>query len=324
MILSHLEMAVSTRYLVLPMILTLGFGWLAGGEADRGKAAVRLFFTGDVRGSFDPCGCPAGPTGGLARRVGYARALARTESGTQLHIDAGNYLEMPGPQAAAINRLMIDSLSRLPISVLNLGIEDLFWWSDLATVDLPHTRIISTNLVPRRETLPAPAPYAVIEVETGGAARDGKLRIGFLGLVDPAWVKPNSGFRALDPLEAVARVKEEVAGQSDILIVLWDTIRPQGEIPGDSPIRRMAEQNDEIRFIITTEQRFFLYDPILINRATLLSSVERGRYLGELLLEIGPDGGLATAEARFEEMKEGVPEDPVLRAEQARLSTQLH
>jgi hypothetical protein len=194
----------------------------------------------------------------------------------------------------------------------------------LATVDLPHTRIISTNLVPRRETLPAPAPYAVIEVETGGAARDGKLRIGFLGLVDPAWVKPNSGFRALDPLEAVARVKEEVAGQSDILIVLWDTIRPQGEIPGDSPIRRMAEQNDEIRFIITTEQRFFLYDPILINRATLLSSVERGRYLGELLLEIGPDGGLATAEARFEEMKEGVPEDPVLRAEQARLSTQLH
>jgi hypothetical protein len=324
MVLSHLVRGVSVRFPLLMTLALFSIGPLSGGEADGEQARVHLFFTGDVRGSFEPCGCPGGPTGGLARRVGYAGHLAEVEGGSQLHIDAGNYFEMPGPHAAAINRLMIDSLSRIPISVLNLGIEDLFWWPDLAEARVPHTRIISTNLVPRRDSLPTPAPYAVITVPIGGQAGGKALRIGFLGLVDPARVKPNSGFRALDPVEAVRRVKEEVVEQSDVLIVLWDTIRPQGEIPADSPIRRLAEENDEIRVMITTEQRFFLYDPVRINRALLLSSVERGRYLGELILELGSEGELVALEARFEEMGEGVREDPRLLAEQERLLAQLH
>ncbi len=288
--------------------------------ANAGRAELLLYFTGDVQGNFEPCGCAGGPTGGLARRRGYVESVTREGSQPFLNVDAGNYFAEPGPEAEAVNALMLDSLRRLPMAVLNLGINDLHWWPDLSSGSTP-AKVISTNLVPRRSSLVAPERFAVVESVVDGVSRP--VRIGFLGLADPLRVKPNSGFRGLDPLQAVAEVKAEVMKQADFLVVLWDTLRPQGEIPPDWVVARLAEEHPEVRLIITTEPRFVIYKPLRIGLATVVSSVERGRFLGEARLQFDAAGKLDQVAVEFVEMKNGVPEDPALLELQHRLSSRL-
>jgi len=287
------------------------------------ETEVTVFFTGDVNGNFEPCGCKAGPTGGMARRVGYSRDFAHGYEGRILNVEAGNYFEDPGPNAEAINGLMKQALAELPVQVFNLGSQDLYWWQRLSSEKLGETQFISTNLVPMRSKLPAPQKYAVLEVPRSSGTSQRGVRIGFLGITDPARVKPNSGFKAIDPLEAVRKIKEEVMDQADFLFLLADTIRPQGEIPTDSVIRQLAEEHSEIYVIVTNEKRFILYPPTQINSAVLVSSVERGRYLGQMKLVFDEEGSLQQVSSELVELKEGVSEDAGFLEGEKRVSRQL-
>ena len=307
--------------------LLLGSCLILGGAAvilaaDDSGSEVRVLFSGEVQGGFQPCGCAGGPTGGLARRLGYRDEVRKDWHGPLIQIDAGNYLAAPGPNAQAINQMMFQSLDRIPISVMNLGVDDLYWWPALSKEARSETHIISTNLVPRRSGLAVPAAFAVLDIPLAGNSKQ-KLRLGFLGLADPARVKPNSGFRALDPIEAVRKVKPEVTQQADALVVLWDIIRPVGSFPANSPVRKLAEENPEICLILTTEKRDILYHPQTLGHATVLSGVERGRYMGDLRLNVGADGTIEVVDPKFVELKDGSPEDPQMLREQNNLAARL-
>lgn len=308
--------------LILLLTLFLVPAVLAASSSNS-ETEVTVFFTGDVNGSFEPCGCKAGPTGGVGRRVGYTRDYARGYQGVILNVEAGNYFEDPGPRADLINSLMKQALVDLPVQVFNLASQDLYWWKDLASEELGQTQFISTNLIPIDPALPAPRKYAIVEVPLSpGASRD-SVRIGFLGITDPFRVKPNSGFKGIEPLAAIREIKDEVLAKADFLFVLVDAIRPQGEIPSDSLIRRLAEENSEIYAIVTTEKRFILYPPAQINSAVLVSSVERGRYLGQMKMVFDQAGSLQKISSELIELKQGVPEDSKFFAAQRELSSQL-
>lgn len=310
------------RLLIVVQLLSLMCAVLVA-VGSNSKTEITVFFTGEVNGNFEPCGCKAGPTGGMARRVGFSRDFAESYEGKILNVDAGNYFEAPGPTAGAINSLMKQALAELPVHVFNIGSQDLYWWQELASEKLGETQFISTNLVPVRSTLPAPQKYLVLEVPLSSGTSQKVVRIGFLGITDPARVKPNSGFRGIDPLEAVREIKEEVMDQADFLFLLADTIRPQGEIPTDSVIRQLAEEHSEIYVIITNEKRFILYPPTQINSAVLVSSVERGRYLGQMKLVFDGDGSLQQITSELVELKKGVSEDAVFLEGENRVSRQL-
>jgi len=288
-------------------------------EDTRETAVINLFFTGDVQGSFEPCGCAGGPTGGIARRVGFSREYLDQHGGVGIHVDAGNYLAAPGPDSKKVNDFLISSLTGIPLEVLNLGSDDLYWWKDLSRLELPGVRFISTNLVPRRQNLETPDRWAVVEVSAERLGIEKPIRIAFLGLVDPKLVKPNSGFRARDPLLAVREVKKQVLSEADFIVVLWDMIRPKGDIK-DTVIGELAREHPEIYAVITTEKRFVLYDPVQIQSAVILSSVERGRYLGLLRMNVGPSGEVTAVVPRFFEMGDTVAEDTFLAEEQRKIS----
>jgi 2',3'-cyclic-nucleotide 2'-phosphodiesterase (5'-nucleotidase family) len=222
-----------------------------------------------------------------------------------------------------INGLMLESMRELPLSVMNLGIEDLFWWKNLSEGKVGDTQIISTNLVSEAPELPQPAKYAIITVPADQTSLGRDLRIGFLGIADPKRVKPNAQFHGVNPLEAVAAVKDDVMARADFLIVLADVRRDREEIPPDSVLRKLAETHSEIVAILVTERRYRLYHPVQINSATILSSVERGRYLGQLTLELGSSGEVAGVKSEFVELKEGVPEVDAFRSKAEWINVQL-
>jgi 2',3'-cyclic-nucleotide 2'-phosphodiesterase (5'-nucleotidase family) len=282
---------------------------------------LNLFFTGDVQGTFEPCGCAGGPTGGVSRRVGFSERYHEENEGLMLQVDTGNYFAAPGRNAKPINTYLKESLDRIPLKVMNLGVEDLYWWNEISHISNSPTEFISTNLVPRRSNLATPKRYAIVEYPGKESQTVDPIKIGFLGLVDPQLVKPNSGFRAIDPLEAVRNVKSDLKN-CDFWIVLWDLMRPQRGLEG-SVIEALAEEHEEIYSIITTEKRFVLYEPVQINSAVILSSVERGRYLGRLTFGFNREGEVITVEPEYYEMGEDIPEDQDLAKRARQISRQV-
>ena len=306
---------------VLAIVLLSTFILLSAEELTANE--VTIFFTGFVRGNYGPCGCSAGPTGGVSRRVGYANEFVKKRPGFTVHVDAGNYLQPPGPRSDLINRLMLESFAEVPLSVINLGIEDLYWWPELSEAGSDQTKIISTNLISEDPELPQPDRYAIVEVSAEATSLDRSIRIGFLGIADPARLKPNSKFRGIDPLVAIAEIKKEVMGKADFLIVLADLPRKSREIPEDSVFRKLAEAHSEIAAILVAERYYRLYRPVKMNSAVILSSVERGRYLGQLTLELDDSASITKFDSQFIELKEGMPEVEAIRVKQDWITAQL-
>jgi 2',3'-cyclic-nucleotide 2'-phosphodiesterase (5'-nucleotidase family) len=231
-----------------------------------------------------------------------------------VQVDLGNYFRPLGPGSKEINELMIESLSSL--QVLNLAPEDLFLWKELSArqAGLP-SQIISTNLTPRDANIPGPKRYAVVEIPGNQMGLSRNLRIGFLGLSDPKQVKPNSGFTSLDPAQAVAAIKSEIMQKADFLVVLADLPRPAAT--------RLALAHQEILAVLVTEKVFQLPPPEQANNAVIMSSVERGRWLAQLDLELDRQGRVAVVRPNWIELKKGVSEDPSWLQREHELSGRL-
>jgi 2',3'-cyclic-nucleotide 2'-phosphodiesterase (5'-nucleotidase family) len=231
-----------------------------------------------------------------------------------IQADLGNYFRPLGPGSKEINELMVESLNHL--QVVNLAPEDLFFWKDLSArqASLP-SQIISTNLTPRDAAVPTPKRYAIVEVPGNQIGISRNLRIGFLGLSDPRQVKPNSGFTASDPAEAVAAIKAEVMQKADFLVVLADLPRPAAT--------RLPLAHAEILAVLVTEKVFQLPPPEQANNAVIMSSVERGRWLAQLDLELDERGRVAVVRPNWIELKKGVSEDPSWLQRERELSSRL-
>ncbi len=227
----------------------------------------------------------------------------------------GNYFKPLGPDSGIVNELMLESLSKLPVRVLNLGPQDLFFWKTLSLANLPFTQIISTNLTPRSPSIPIPARYALVEIPAQKLDLKKSVCIGFLGLSRPDQVKPNSGFSALDPMQAVSRVKAEVLKQADFLIILADLSKTTAV--------RLAAAHPEISAILVAEKHFVFPAPEQVNKAIILSSVERGRYLGQLELQLDRSGQVFASKSDRIELKQGIPEFALWQSRQAQVVSRL-
>ncbi|HXK58797.1 MAG TPA: hypothetical protein PLP42_02790 [Acidobacteriota bacterium] len=210
---------------------------------------------------------------------------------------------------------MKESLDYLPVSVMNLASEDLLLWKDLSQTRFKSTTIISTNLTPRDKNLPAPPPYAVVEVPGTSLGLRKNVRIGFLGLVSPDLLKPNSPFTAADPLAAVARIKGEVMKKADFLIVLAEVNKPTAI--------RLAQAHPEIYGIMMVERAFIEHTPEQVNNAVLVWSIERGRYLGQLVLELNERGQIEVFKPERVILDSNVAEDQTLLRRQNEIKAKV-
>ena len=296
--------------LVLLTLLAASGGVAVAGGLD--PVNVTLFFSAEVQGNFEPCGCSAGPQGGISRRVAYSRTFDSAHDHPTVQVDAGNYFQIPGPRAKVLNDFLIDSLTDVQMAVMNLGTDDLHLWDRLAQITT--TAIISTNLKPADTSRTAPERFAVVPVESGGRT----IRLGFLGVAWPGRVAPRIRFVGQDPVEAVAEVADQLRNEADVWVVLAD-FNPRNAAERRA-MEQLAKTYDEIVAILYTEQRFVLPEPHLMNKAVVLAGVERGRFLGRLTLTLDDKGGVSEIEPEFVELDERVGEVPELLQRQNRLS----
>ena len=258
----------------------------------------------------------ADPTGGLARRAGYADQYQATYEHPVLHVDAGNYFKPPGPQSDLINQLMSESLEDFPMQVLNLTAGDLPYWRDhLSGGGRTETHFVSSNLIPLEESAPAPEAFVVVTFQPAETGLSQALRVAFLGLAIPQRIRKNSGYQAIEPVEAIRRVKESVLARSDLQLLLTEL--PAGEIG------RLIEAHPELDVVIRGERRFVLESVQTIQQTLVVTAVERGRSLGQLRLGVQPDLQIESSTLELIEMGSGVAADPRLAAKEAQLVEKL-
>lgn len=194
--------------------------------------------SGDMNGAIEPCGCKL-PVGGLARRAGYARELARLTEGrvAVLSVDAGRIFDPAKKQSEAVydaaikNEWILRGLGAADFAAMNVAVADLRaldpWRTkvgyDERVKEFPALdRFISANVEAASADVVGFKPYVIREVAPpASSAPADVIRVGIIGLSEmPDKVEPGSRWKVSDPLAAARKYGAELRSKCDFLIVL--------------------------------------------------------------------------------------------------------
>jgi len=179
----------------------------------RGERHLTLFYTGDVRGTLEPCGCNSDPLGDVARYAALVRAAAH--SGPTLLADGGglSYPESASAKEKAANDLRAKFLGK---TLQALGP----FAAGLAENDLGAGR---GEVTPRRLAVNFSKSPAIVPSELKTI---GDVRVGIFGVADPA-LAARLGAQAEDPVPAAQReVARLRSAGAELVIALVPLDRP--------------------------------------------------------------------------------------------------
>jgi hypothetical protein len=209
--------------------LDVGFGLVAlaavalpvGHVAAQGERRLTIFYTAEIHGMLEPCGCTSDPLGDIAR---YAELVRSTPRGTaKVLVDGGglSFPETSTPKERTTEPLRAQFLAT---TLTKLGP----FAAGLDEVDL---RGGAANVTPRRLAVNlAPAP--VLAASTLDSY--GGIKVGVFGVADPA-IAEKLGVKAEDPIAAGRREVERLRKAGAELIVAL--------APIDKPLaRRLARE----------------------------------------------------------------------------------
>jgi hypothetical protein len=170
---------------------TPGAGSASGAQANgAGAKHLTIFYTAEVHGTLEPCGCTSDPLGDLARYAALVRGAAR--SGPVLLVDGGglSYPESSGAKEKMANDLRARFLGRA------LG-ELAPFAAGLGEIDLKGGRqVVPSRLAVNLSGSTAVAP-SVLKTVAG-------VRVGIFGVADPA-LAGELGAKSEDPVGAAKR-----------------------------------------------------------------------------------------------------------------------
>jgi hypothetical protein len=168
---------------------------------------LTVFYSAEVHGTPEPCGCTSDPLGDVARYAEVVRSAAK--SGPVLMVDAGglSFPESGSPKEREANALRARFLAR---AMASMGAP---FVAGLAETDVAP----GTAVVPRRLAVNLVAPAVTAPSYLGEL---GGIRVGVLGVADPA-LADRVGGKGEEPIAAAKREVERLrkAG-AELVIVL--------------------------------------------------------------------------------------------------------
>jgi|GEM_PF-380167 len=278
-----------------------------------------LFFSADIAGNLEVCGCPIHPLGGVARRMGYINALRRrSPDAATLMVDAGHIFSDEANQdktalradAQLMNDWIVKANEQINLEVVNLSHLDLRYASRLlnpeANLKPEKSSLISANVKAKEGAArTSPAPY-VIKTITGKRLQK-PVRIAFIGVTQPApddkkAAVEAAGFVIEDPLEAVKKTLAEIKDKVDVTAVVGYF--------GLAMANRIAVQNPDLDLIIAADGSGLVPDPKQVNNALIMFASKQTKYLGELRFYTDKDGVVDRFTTRYVELDDVIPDDP--------------
>ncbi|MES1158160.1 MAG: multiheme c-type cytochrome [Haliangium ochraceum] len=207
--------AVSSRQLTTSIVAAAALaGALAVARPAAGERRLTIFYTAEIRGTLEPCGCTSDPLGDVARYAALVRAAAKASP--TLLVDGGglSFPESSSPKEKPANVLRAKFLAR------TLGSLGPPFAAALAETDVPdpHGEVVPERLAVNLSKAAAVAPS---RLETVGG-----VRVGIFGVADPA-LASRLGAEAEDPVAAAKREVARLRGAgAELVIALVPLDRP--------------------------------------------------------------------------------------------------
>lgn len=215
-----LAAGASSALLVGLLVGSAAPGRAATAESRRAQSAqperrLVLFYTGDVRGTVEPCGCTSDPLGDISRLAAMVRETRQAGYAVGV-VDAGNLLfpesglsDKEKPSANLRASFLAEQLEKLPL--LGMGIGELDLIAGPAQV---RPRRLAANL-----TVGTKPDAHVGLLRASQVQRVGQVSVGVLGVADPA-IAGRIGATADDVQGAARREVERLRGAGAEVVVL--------------------------------------------------------------------------------------------------------
>ena len=275
----------------------------AAGEAPAAvDSSLTLFFTTELKGSIEPCGCTSDPLGDLAR---LAELLDEARRGGHpvLYLDGGSALysnlEIPEDlqaQESLKANLLAESLAK-PLATAAVG---------LGPYDLAEG---AERVKPARHAVNL-AEGSGISLEAPKVVRAGTTPVGIFGIVSPDAVA-HLGLQASDPTAAAkATVAALRAEGATVIVALAHMDRAAATL--------LAREVEGIDFLLIgegapSEPGQVSLEPTRVGDTWLVRPANRGQVVSRFELFIRDEssfqdaGGRARAEAETAELRERIP-----------------
>ncbi len=251
-------------------------------KADSG-VELSLFFTTELRGNIEPCGCTSNPMGDLARLAAVV-AKARAERPRVMVVDGGSTLyqgftipDYLAEQERLKSDLLANALSEnLRAVAIGLGPYDLA--GGAARVRPPR---LAANL-PEGSGIAAQASELV---DVGGVA------VGVFGVVSPHALE-QFGISATDPVESARRAVADLQAKDARLIVGIAHMSRKEAL-------KLAKKVDGIDFLLPGEDApepgEIRYEPDHVGNTWIVQPANRGQILTRVDVTLRGKGPLADA-----------------------------
>jgi 2',3'-cyclic-nucleotide 2'-phosphodiesterase (5'-nucleotidase family) len=259
-------------------------------------AAFAILYGANLRGNLDLCDCNH-PRGGIARRVGYVEAFKQHFKDTPvLQVEVGNFWydsSIEIPHVLLQNDYVSRAYSRWMIDVINLGRLDLSYANRLfdlngiaeRTTNLPMMQNVISANAKLADSAVAPPPYIIKEVSGKRIKNGKKLRVGFLGLVEPQNVGSGMTDAGVKNIYEMARkFVPELRKKCDVLIIL--------SYSEYAAAMRLAKENPEADLVIAGNAEA-LYKPRLVGKTVVLYAAPGNTQEGDLRFYIASDGKIS-------------------------------
>jgi 2',3'-cyclic-nucleotide 2'-phosphodiesterase (5'-nucleotidase family) len=209
----------------------------AGGtNASSAPGDATIFFTTEMRGEIEPCGCNSNPLGDLSRFAALVQD-ARAQKGKEAvaWLDGGSLLFSEAPALSEGRReqerlkaaLILAQTERIGLTAGGLGRFDLADGKDAVKPARQAANLAAGQGV-------ALAPPRVVDV--------GGVKLGVFGLANPEDATA-AGLSASDPFASAAQVAAELRGQGAQVIVALTQLDHAGA-------QKLARKNLHIDFIV--------------------------------------------------------------------------
>jgi hypothetical protein len=285
------------RFVVIAYLLAA----LAGCREPAGRTPgaapenLSIYYTCDVRGNIEPCGCASAQAGGIARRMTVIRQHNVEHA---LLVDAGDLTAGPRDWEVFELTYVLKGYKAMGYHAVNAGHREASLGADtLRRLNSEYELFVSANLLDESGHTVLPA-FRVVDLQRG-------YRIGILGVTDDSLSQDDlgPGLRVIPPADAVTKHLPTLKAEVDCVLLL--------AFADMAVMKALAEQFFEIDVIVGGRVPQPTHEPMSVNRSTIVANTNLGKTLGRLDVVFGNPEPPRYTNSVFM-LEDIIPDDPAI------------
>ena len=264
-------------YLVCSLLLTQAISSYAAAPGQE----LLLFYSNDVRGETEPCGCQPNQLGGLSRKAFQFHTIAKDEAKPHLTLDAGELLFKAeairsglATQDTMAAETIVKAYSRMGYQAVAIGSRDLSAGIEfLRTVSHGATfSWLSANLVDQKTR--QPIFPASIRLQAGA------IQATVIALTGPAELPAGERATILPWDQVLPGLLKQTAEAKDLIILLSNLPAAENE--------RIAKGSNAIHLIIQSGDNAGTISSEPVNNTVLVNTATLGKEIGIMAINWQP------------------------------------